>query len=78
MEIRYNVTLKDEDKNNSISYWADSFSVDKHGVLRVQSRDCGNITVQIGPNERLIVRDVVVTDEWDELIENMERQKGEK
>lgn len=77
MEIHYDITLKDEGKNNSISYWADSFSVDEHRVLRVQSRDCGNITVQIDPNERLIVRDMVVTDEWDELIENMERQKGE-
>lgn len=77
MEIRYDVTLKNESKNSSISYWADSFSVDEHRILRVKSRDCGDITVRINPNERLIVRDVIVMDEWDELIEEMERQEGE-
>lgn len=77
MEIRYDVTLKNESKNSSISYWADSFSVDEHRILRVKSRECGDITVRIDPNERLIVHDVIVTDEWDELIEEMERQEGE-
>ena len=54
MQIYYDVTLKDEAKNNSsISYWADSFSIDEHRVLRVQSRDCGDITVQIHPDDDL-------------------------
>ena len=75
MEIYYDITLKNEDKNSSVSYWADSFSVDEHRVLRVQSRDCGNCTVMFDPNERLIVHDVIVKDEWDELIENMERKE---
>lgn len=58
MQIYYDVTLKDETKNNSISYWADSFSVDENRILRVKSRECGDITVKIDDNERLIVRDV--------------------
>ena len=78
MQIYYDVTLKDETKNSSISYWADSFSIDEHRILRVKSRDCGDITVQIDPNERVIINDVIVTDEWDELIEDMERQNGEE
>ena len=71
----YDIELKDEGKSSSISYWADSFSIDEHRILRVKSRDCGDITVQIDPNERVIINDVIVTDEWDELIEDMERQK---
>lgn len=78
MEIHYNIELKDDGKNSSISYWADSFSIDEHRILRVKSRDCGDITVQIDPNERVIINDVIVTDEWDELIEEMERQNGEE
>ncbi|MFG6326631.1 MAG: hypothetical protein K1W00_07250 [Lachnospiraceae bacterium] len=62
MRIYYDVTLKDDVKNNSISYWADSFSVDEYRILRVCSRDCGDITVKISANERLIVRDVFVED----------------
>ena len=77
MEIHYDIELKDEGKNSSISYLADSFSIDEHRILRVKSRDCGDITVQIDPNERVIINDVIVTDEWDELIEDMERQKVE-
>lgn len=67
MQVYYDVTLKDETKNNSISYWADSFSVDENRILRVKSRECGDITVSIEPNERLIVKDVFVKDEWDEM-----------
>ena len=66
------LTLKDEAKNSSISYWADSFSVDENRILRVKSKDCGDITVQINPNERLVVEDVFVKDEWDEMEEGEE------
>lgn len=63
MRVYYDITLKDDVKNNSISYWADSFSVDEHRILRVFSRDCGDITVKISVNERLVVRDAFVEDE---------------
>lgn len=65
MQIYYDVTLKDDSKNCSISYFADSFSVDKNRVLKVKSRECGDITVKIDINERLIVHDVFVEDEYD-------------
>lgn len=67
MQIYYDVMLKDEVKNRSISYWADSFSIDENRILRVKSRECGDITVEIEPNERLVVEDVIVKDEWDEM-----------
>lgn len=70
MEIHYDIKLKDEGKDRNVSYYADSFSIDEHRVLRVQSRECGNFTVQMDPNERLVVHDVIETDEWDELREN--------
>ena len=67
MQIYYDVILKNETNNSSISYWADSFSVDKNRILRVKSMDCGDITVKIMDDERLIVRDVFVEDEFDEI-----------
>ena len=67
MYIRYNVTLKKENVNSSISYWADSFSVDEYRILRIKSCECGDITVRIQPNERLIVEDVFVEDEFDDI-----------
>ena len=68
MQIYYDVTIKDETKNNvSVSYWADSFSVDKNRILRVYSEECGNVVVTIGANERLFVKDVLVKDEWDDM-----------
>ena len=67
MQIYYDVTLKDETKNSSISYWADSFPIDENRILRVKSKDCGDITVKIDVNERLVVRDVCVEDEFDEM-----------
>lgn len=63
MEIYYDIELKDESKNSSIHYWADSFSIDRNGIIRVQSQDCGDITVAIKPNEKLFIRDVRVEEE---------------
>ena len=76
MKICYDIKITNEAKNSSVFYWADSFSIDEHRVLRVKSRDCGDITVQIDPNHRLSINDVIVKDEYDELIEEMESQKG--
>ena len=70
MQIYYDITLKDETANNSISYWADSFSVDENRILRVKSKECGDITVRIEANERLIVKDVFIEDEFDEMVIN--------
>ena len=69
----YSVTLLNEKTNSSISYWADGFSVDKNGVLRVQSRECGDITVKIKPEEHLSVYTADVKDEFEEM---MDCEKG--
>ncbi|MCM1181665.1 MAG: hypothetical protein NC347_15540 [Clostridium sp.] len=71
MQIYYDITLKDEANNSSISYWADSFSVDENRILRVESVECGDIAVRIDVNERLIVRDVCVKDEFDEIFSSI-------
>lgn len=67
----FDVTLRDE-KNCSISYWADSFSVDENGILSVYSRDCGNIKVKIQNDEKLSVETVDVKEEWEEMMEYYE------
>lgn len=61
MKIYYDVQLVN-DKGGSVSYWADSFSVDEYRILRVKSCECGDITVQINPNEKLIVSEVHVNE----------------
>ena len=63
----YDITLKNEDTNGSVSFWADSFSVDENRILRIQSKDCGDITTKVEDYERLIVKDVVVENEYDEI-----------
>lgn len=68
MRIYYDITLKDEFKNCSISYWADSFFVDENRILRVKSSECGDITVKIDANEKLFVREVHIEDEFDDII----------
>lgn len=67
MRIYYDITIKDESKNRSISYFADGFSVDENRILRIKSSDCGDITVEIDVNERLFVHDVLTPDEFDEM-----------
>lgn len=75
MEIYYDIEVKDEITNGSVSFWADSFSVDENRILRVKSREYGDVTVEIKSDKRLTVRDVIVTDEWDELMDSMDSIK---
>lgn len=70
MQIRYDITL--EKGNRSVSYWADSFSVSENRILKVYSRDCGDIAVKIDSDERLVIRDVFVEDEFDEMFRQFE------
>lgn len=62
----YDIKLKDKEKNYSIWYWADSFSIDKNGILRVYSEECGNVAVPLHPDYEVSVNSVDVKDEWDE------------
>lgn len=68
MRIYYDVILENNIKKRSVSYWADSFSVDENRILRVISQECGNVTVMMDVNDRLIVRDILVEDEFDNVI----------
>lgn len=63
MGYYYDITILN-DIGGSISYWADSFSVDEHRILRVYSRDCGNVVVQLQCDEVLTVQGVIVPDEY--------------
>ena len=71
----FDIVLRNE-IGDFVSYWADSFSVDKNGVLSVYSRDCGNIKARIMPNEKLSVETVDVKEEWEEMMEFYESLKG--
>ena len=64
----YDVTLLNKKNNVSISYWADSFSIDKYGILRLKSEECGNITVQIEADEQVTVCTIDVLDEGEEML----------
>lgn len=66
MKIYYDIVIKNESKNSSISYWADSFSIDDNRLLRVKSTDCGDIYISIDVNDRVFITDVLVEDEFDE------------
>jgi len=69
MKRYYDVTLKEKNRNGTASYCADSFSIDKYGILRIQSEECGDITVRISPNEEVIIKSIDVKEEWDEVEE---------
>lgn len=58
MKIYYDITLKDETKDTSVSYLADSFSIDKNRILKAKSKDCGDITIKIDSNKKLSVREL--------------------
>lgn len=67
MQLYYDVTLQNESTNCSISYLADSFSVDEHRILRIKSKEWGNVTVKIEDDERLIVNEIELKDEFDDF-----------
>lgn len=77
MQNYYDIVLKDESRNVSISYWADSFSVDRYRILRVKSEECGDVTVAIGDNERMFVSEVFVEDEFDEFLSAQGLEAGD-
>lgn len=74
MKRYYDITLFNE-KGGSMSFWADSFSIDKNGVLRVQSEECENVTIQIEPNETLSMRSIEVREGCDDMRDYYERAR---
>lgn len=65
MQMYYDVCLRNENTNGSISYLADSFSVDEYRILRIKSREFGDVTVKIDVNERLTVSEFWIEDNLD-------------
>lgn len=61
----------------SISYWADSFSVDEYRILRVKSVEFGDVTVSIRDDERMFVSEVSVKDELDEFLSDWGLEAGD-
>lgn len=74
MRRYYDITLFDE-KGGSISYWADSFSVDENGILRLQSKESGNVTLKLEPYETLSIRSIEVRDGCDDMRDYYERAR---
>lgn len=73
MKIYYDITIKNDEKNNYVSYFAEGFSIDENRILKIKSKGYGDISVKISPNERLIICDVIEKDEWNEFVENMKQ-----
>lgn len=74
----FDITVRNDKTNSSISYWADSFSLNDNAILSVYSRDCGNIKVKIEQYETLTIETVDVKEEWEEMMEYYEQlEKGE-
>lgn len=67
MKVYYDVKLKNDIKNSSISYLADSFSVDENRILTIKHREFGNIVIEIKNNERLVVDEIFYKDEFDDI-----------
>lgn len=74
----FDITVRNDKMNRSVSYWADSFSLNEKAVLSVYSKDCGDIKVKIEPQETLTIETVDVKEEWEEMMEYYEQlEKGE-
>ena len=76
MKDYYDIVLKNE-AGGSISYWADSFSVDEYRILRVKSVEFGDVTVSIRDDERMFVSEVSVKDELDEFLSDWGLEAGD-
>ena len=70
----YDVVLTNRNRNRKISYLADSFSVNDDRILKIKSREYGDLIVQIENEEELTVNEVELKDEWDDWLreENIE------
>lgn len=61
----YVVALTNRNRNRKISYLADSFSVNDDRILRIKSKEYGDLVVQIESEEELTVNEVELFDHYD-------------
>lgn len=64
----YDVVLTNKNRNVKISYLADSFSVNDYRILKIYSKEYGDVVVQIENDEELSVTEIELEDEWDDSI----------
>lgn len=64
----YDVVLTNRNRNRKTSYLADSFSVNDDRILKIKSREYGDLVVQIESEEELTVNEIELKDEWDDSI----------
>lgn len=67
----YDVSLITKARNRKVCYLADHFSVDDERILRVASKEYGNIVVQIQNDEELSVKEVELREWWDGMEEEL-------
>ena len=65
----YDVIIFNRVNNSKVHFIADSFSVDRYGSVRIQSVECGDITIQIGVNEGLRVEELELEEDDYDFIE---------
>lgn len=68
MERYYEVVITNKNRNRKISYLADSFSVNDDRILKIKSKEYGDLVVQIESEEELTVNEIELKDELDDSI----------
>ena len=63
----YEVVLTDKKRNRKINFLADSFLVNDDRILKIKSKEYGDINVQITSDEELSVNEIELKDYWDGL-----------
>lgn len=63
----YDVIITNKNRNRKTSYLADSFSVNDDRILRINSKEFGNILVQIESDEELAISEIELKDEGDDI-----------
>ncbi len=71
MQRYYDVVLENEIKKYSVFYLADSFSVDENRILKIKSREFGDVANILDDNDRIIVSDLCIKDEFDDLYDDL-------
>lgn len=61
----YDVVLTSKNRNVKVSYLADSFSVNDDRILKINSREYGDVVVQIQGDEELSVNEIELRDYYE-------------
>lgn len=78
MKKYYEVVLTNVKRNVITSYLADSFSVNDDRILTINSKEFGNVVIEIISDEKLTVNEIELKDKYDDFIQHFERRFYEK